>query len=345
MKIEINRQIMLEATKNAAKVAPSNSPVDELNGILVEGNDDTGEVFLTATNYEMSIQQKVIASVGESGAMLVNPRLLVGMMSMLEGEFVTLSADNPHILTVTGGRCVYKIKCLSAKHYPKPIMPFPDETLIMTGICSLAKRTTFAVSTDEKKPALQCVNVKFKNNAVHATACDGARIMMIKDSAEPTDEREFLLPGRSLAMLASISQDSDVFEVGDIGNEIVFVRGDMMSTIRKLSTGDFIDTSALLKSIKPTYAAVADTRKLKEALDFMSISAAAGETIVPINLTLLDNEIVLRCKNDYSDSKMAVPANVSQDTPDKGFFNNVSALIKLFQVVGGKVKIEIDAKG
>ena len=35
------------------------------HGAMYEG---TGEVYLTATNYEVSIQQKVFASVAESGA-------------------------------------------------------------------------------------------------------------------------------------------------------------------------------------------------------------------------------------------------------------------------------------
>jgi DNA polymerase III sliding clamp (beta) subunit (PCNA family) len=124
-------------------------------------------------------------------------------------------------------------------------MPFPEETVSLTGICSLAKRTTFAVSRDESKPALQCVNIKLKNNSVQAAACDSIRMMLVKDSAGPTDEQEFLLPGRSLQMLASVSTDADVFEVSDLGKEVVFVRGDMMFVIRKMVTGDYIDTSAV----------------------------------------------------------------------------------------------------
>jgi DNA polymerase-3 subunit beta len=336
---------MLEAVKSAAKVAPSNPPVDVLKGILVESNGDTGEVYLTATNYEVSIQQKVMASVEESGTMLVDSRLLVGMMSLLEGEFVALSADRPELLTVTDGKCTYQINCLPPNSYPKPIMPFPEESAIMTGICSLAKRTTFAVSKDESKPALQCVNIKLKNNAVHAEACDGMRLMLTKDSAEPTDEREFLLPGRSFQVLASISSDTDVFEVGDIGKDVVFVRGDMMFTIRKLVTGGYMDTNAVIKSVKPLYTAVADVSQMKEALDLISVSALAGRTKEPINLVLSGNEIILKCSSDYAESITTVNANISQDTPDTGFFYDISALMKLFQVVKGKVKLEFDAKG
>jgi len=345
MKFEANRQLMLEAAKNVAKIMPSNAPVDVLNGILVECNDDTGEVHMTATNYEVSIQQKIHASVEASGAILINARLLVGMMNKLEGEYVTLSVDEQDILKVTGGRCIYKIICLSAKSYPKPIMPFPEESAIMTGICSLAKRTVFVVGKDESKPVLQCVQVKLKNNAVHAAASDGNRMMLVKDAAEHTDEREFLLPGRALRMLASISNDTDVFEVGDIGSEVVFVRGDMIFTIRKMATGNYMDTNALIKNFKTTYTAIADARQIKDTLNLISVTAQAGGINEPVNLVLSDDEISIRCDSDYSNASSAVPANVSKETPETGFYYDGSALIKLFQVVRGKIKIELDARG
>jgi len=347
MKLEVSRLTMLEAAKSVAKVAPTLSSKDMLKKILFESNSNTGEVYMTATNNEVSIQHKVIASVEESGSLLINPGLLVGMMSKLEGDSVSLSISpsQPEFLKVTGGRCTYRIFYQSAEKYPRPTIPFPEESVIMTGICSLAKRTTFLVSKDVSKPALQCVQVKLKNNTVHAAASDGTKMMFVKDSAEQADEREFLLPGRSLQVLASISSDSDVFDVGDIGRDVVFVRGDMIFTIHKLITGSFIDIAALVKSLKPAYTAVADVNKLKEAFNLISIAAVAGDVKEPVNLALTGGEIVLRCSNDYSEATSAAPANISKETPDTGFFYDVSALIKLFQVVSGKIVLEIDARG
>jgi len=346
MKIQINRLAMLEAAKNVAKVAPSNAPIDVLRGVLVESNSNTGEVLLTATNHEVSIQQKIMAIVEESGTMLVYPRILVDMMTKLAGEFVSLSAERPELLIVKGGKCTFQINCLPSKSYPKPIMPFPEQSVIMSGICSLSKRTTFLVSSDENKLALQCVQVKLKNNAVHAAASDGiGRMMLVKDTSGPTSEQEFLLPGRSLQLLASISDDSDVFEVSDLGKEVVFVRGGMIFTIRKMATGAFIDTNTAVKNFKPAYTAVADVGKIKEALNLLSVSASMGNAHEPISLALMGGEIVIRCNSEYSEASTVVPAKVSADTPDAGFLYNVFALLKLFQVLSGNVKLEINASG
>ncbi len=168
MIFEVNRLAMLAAAKDAAQVASpmgrlasAGDAVSVLSGVLIEYNEDTSDVYLTATNYEMSIQLKITASVAESGAMLVNPSLLVGMLTLLPSEFVNFSASNSETLTVSCGRCVYEVSCMHANHYPKPVMPFPEETIKLSGICSLAKRTVFAVSKDNNRPALQCVNVSY----------------------------------------------------------------------------------------------------------------------------------------------------------------------------------------
>jgi len=343
MKFEINRAIMLEAAKNVATVVPPSAQI--LSNVLLECNDDTGEVFLTATNHEVSIQQKIMASVEEGGSILITPRMLTGMLSLLGSEFVAFSGLDNHVLKVTGGRCTYQIKCLSAKGYPKPVMPFPEECVIMSGIRSLAKRTTFAVGKDPYKLTMQCINVKIKNNAVHAAATDGVKMMLVKDSASPTEEREFLLPGRSFQMLASISTDEDVFEVGEIGNNIVFVRGDMLFTIRKLAAGEFMDTAAVIKNFKPEYTALTEAAKMKESLKLICVAAAIGDTPMPLNLALARGEIILRFSNDYSEADAVIPVKVPKETPDSGFYYDVSALEKLFNVVGGNVKIEINTNG
>ena len=345
MRFEVNRQAMLAAVKNAAKVAPSNSPVKELNGILIECSDDTGEVFLTATNYEASIQHKVTASVEESGTMLVNSRLLVEMLSLLDCEFAAFSADRAEVLQVKGGKCIYTINCLPSKSYPKPVLPFPEETVKVSNIVSLAKRTVFAVSKDDSKPVLQCVNIRLRHNTVNAAACDGIRLIMVKDLSGTSEKCEYLLPAHSFNMLAAVSSDEDVFEVGDTGKLIVFVRQDMMFSMRKPVENEYIDTAAVIKSVKPVYTAATHAHLLKEGLDVIEVGASIEAGREPVNLIMSDNQIILRFNSDYSRVSSGVAANVSKRTPDSGFYYDIRNLLKLLQVIDGRVRIELDEKG
>lgn len=60
----------------------------------------------------------------------------------------------------------------------------------------------------------------------------------------------------------------------------------------------------------------------------------------PINLALLGGEIVIWCNNKLTEANTAIPAKIALDTPKAGFYYNVFALLKLFQAVSGKVKLD-----
>ena len=347
MKVEVDRRAMLEAVTKVAKVVPMNSPIKELGTMLVECDDDTGEITLTATNFEVAVRQKFTASVAESGAVLIPPRMLADMLSHLPGEFTSFCVKGRDILTVTGGECTYDISCLPAKNYPKPAFAQPNETARISRVVSLSQRTVFAVSNNEHQPALQCVSIKLKRDGVQAAACDGVKMVLIKDTGSSPNQLEFLLLGRHLEKLAAISSDSDIFEVGNTGKEIVFTRKDLVFSAKKPAVDSFIDTSAVIKNVTPAYTGTANVKELKEALSIITTAASIGESMAPVNLIMAKNKIMLRADTDYALAGSEVYANISQDTPDAGFFYALRSLIKLFSAIDatGKAKIELDKRG
>jgi len=119
----------------------------------------------------------------------------------------------------------------------------------------------------------------------------------------------------------------------------------MIFTINKLPTGEYLNTSKVIKSVAPDYAAVVNSDKLKEALSLISVAALSGEKKEPINLVMAGGEIVVSCNSSFSEAGIGVAAKVTRSTPDTGFYYDVSALLKLFQVIGGNVKIEINTEG
>jgi DNA polymerase III sliding clamp (beta) subunit (PCNA family) len=231
MEFTANRLELLEITKKVAKIADDASPIEALRGILIESDSDTGEILMTATNYEASILMKTKATIMRSGKMVVNAKLLIGMLSLLSGEGITFYDAGNSIIKVSSGACLYCVRCLPGGQYPKPMLPFPEETVKLSSICSLAKKTVFAVAKVENNaamPVLQCVCLKINQNNAHAAACDGLRMMLVKGSAESSGATEFLLPAKSFQIFASIADDAETYDVGIVGNETVFVRDNML---------------------------------------------------------------------------------------------------------------------
>ena len=87
MKFKVNRKVMLEHLKSMYKVVPKSSTVQELKGFLLEANEDDGYVYVTANNLEAAVQRKFKADIENGGGFIVEARLLINMLTLLDGTF------------------------------------------------------------------------------------------------------------------------------------------------------------------------------------------------------------------------------------------------------------------
>ena len=339
MEFTADRLVLLEMAQKTMRLASESSPLEMLKGIYLESDEDTGEVSMIATNYEAAIFLKENATVLRSGKLVINAKLLTRILTMFSGDQVNFSSDC-NAVRISSGSCVYNLVYMPAENYPKPVMPFPDDTFKLSGICGLARKTVFAVAKSNDKPSLECIYLKVRQNSALAAACDGIRMILVKGQAESSGVHEFLIPAQSFQILASISTDQDVFSVGLAGREAVFTKKGMLFSI-KLQSGDFIDTNAVVQSLRPKYTAVTDIALIRQALDIVS----AGTETAPVKLVFANDAICLNRVGEMSLSSSEVSARLTGIMPESGFFYKLDYLVKLFQVISGTVKIEIDDKG
>ena len=159
MEFVIKRKELLEALKSMKAVVPRSSPIKELEGFLLDSDEDAGEITLTATNMESSIQRKLAASVGVSGSCVIDAKLLTDMASLLGEDDVNFKMLNNGYIKISSGNCIYTVAALLPKNYPRPEMPFPEDTIKVTGICDLYARTVSTVGSNPDKPALTGIHL------------------------------------------------------------------------------------------------------------------------------------------------------------------------------------------
>lgn len=59
MNVTINRAEMLSAIKRASAIAPADSPLDVLRGVLLEADAAAGKLTVTSTNLEAALEEKL----------------------------------------------------------------------------------------------------------------------------------------------------------------------------------------------------------------------------------------------------------------------------------------------
>lgn len=238
MKVTFNRAELLSAAKRGENIAPHDTPLEVLRGLLLEMDAANGILTMTASNMEITLEQKIRCAVPEDDAVVVNARLVVDMLSKLSGDTVELerTPGTPQIY-FRGGMAEYLVPVWERSSYPKLEMPFPEDTVRVSGIPGMAKRTVFAADQNDSNPVKKCVNLKFTKDGLRAVVGNGNCIVTAKGDEKSTGDISLLLPARSLEKLARMCGDKDEFRVGTTGKSIVFLRENFAYSARLMEGG------------------------------------------------------------------------------------------------------------
>ena len=273
MKITVNRQEFLAVAQDAEKIIPSASQMDVLKCTFLSAAD--GKLTVAATNHEVAIERQIKADVAEEGSVIVDAHLLCGMLRLLEDEFVTFARED-HTLRVSGKSAVYTIIVFDEKEYPRMEIPFPADTVPVTGIPAMAKRTVFAVAEDNSKPQMRCVHLIFTSDGLRAVGSDSYRIAMAKGDSKSTGATDMLIPATSLEKLAQLVTNKDQLRVGTTGKTVVFMMEDpYLLFSARLMEGDYFDAEQLMSRVQSAFSVLTDAEKLRGIVQ--SACAVRGE--------------------------------------------------------------------
>ena len=223
MLAHIKRDDLLRLSKQVAQAVPKNATIKELLGIHLEADEANSILTLTATNLEISIRASMSAVVEQSGSTVIDARLLTDIVSKLSKDStLDMELEDNGQLSIRSGCTSYRLSVLSGEKYPLPELPFPDDTVPVTKLCSLIRRTAFAVAEGENAPLMRCIKISLGPDGLRGISTNGFCIMEAKGDENCKGKSELLIPAHSLEVLAAISRDTDVYEMGLAGKSIVF---------------------------------------------------------------------------------------------------------------------------
>lgn len=298
MNITMNRLELLHAVRRAAAVVPGKSPLEVLKGVLLEADAAHKALVLTATNLEVTLKQKLACAAPEDDALAIDARLLAGMLEKLPGDTVELRRNNrDRRLTVRSGESRYEMSVWERSGYPKAEIPAITNTVRVSGIPSMARRTVFATTEDESKPMLKCVHLRFTQDGLRAAGSDGNCVVTARGDDKCTGDFSVLIPAGSLGRLARMCGDGDEFRVGTDGKKVVFCRNDLIFSAR-LIEGGYLDTDRLTGSLKNQFTVLTDVAELRNGLDSVSCLDPDGK----VRLSFEGMTLTFSCAGTFGSS-------------------------------------------
>ena len=341
MLVHVKRDELLAIAAQTAKAAPKTATSEAVLGIHVEADSRRSMLTLTATNYEIVIRASMGASVEQSGSVVISAALFPAAIASLPEQDVDLETEHPGQLTIRSGHARFRLSALSGDKYPMPELPFPDDTLPVSGLRSLARNTLFAVAEDGvPSPPMKCFRLHVGPDGLKASASNGFCIMEADGDKQCKGQIELLLPARSLKVLASLSNDSDVYEMGVTGKSLVFWSGTLLFSAR-LVEGKFPNTSGIFEQFKCQYSVHLDAAEFIRALE---VAESVSESNHRVELTFGEHEITVSAESACGRSSAPVKALVL-NAPKQPFYYNSRKLLEYLRLEKEKITLEFDKFG
>lgn len=341
MLAHIKRDDLLRLSKQAALAVPRNTTIKELQGIHLEADEGNSMLTLTATNLEITIRASMGAVVERPGNTVIDARLLTDIVSKLSKDSdLDMELERGGQLAIRSGHTHYLLNVLSGDKYPMPELPFPDDTIPVTGVQSLVRKTAFAAADGENAPLMSCIKISLGPDGLRGVSTNGFCIMEAKGDENCKGATELLIPAHSLAALAAISRDSDVYEMGLAGKSIVFWNGELLFSAR-LMEGKYPNTKILFDSFQAKYSVNLSAEELASAV--LSASVVAPENS-RIEVAFGEHAIRVSAGEDRERATVPVKALVLS-APGQPFYYNYKTLLQYLRLVKGKVTLDFDERG
>ena len=345
MNLNISRKELLILAKKVAKAAPSALVTPHLKGILLEANAAGSTVQLTATNLEVAIRAVMPANVENGGSVVIPADIFLGMLSRMESDEVHIKANSAAQIVLTGGTAAYNISVLPGERFPKIHMPMPGGSIFVTGLKSLIHK---AVIASDPRPgpitSRDCVRLCFSEAGLTASAGGAYSVVQVAGDREATGNISLLVPPAPLKILAQLSQDSDVYELGVTGSgtakTLVCCDGTLTFSAR-LAEGTAMDTERLFGSFVPETLVNMEAEALTAAIETISAIADAEDAV---KLAFAPDSLALSCEASAGTSALKVAADVKNPLP-KALYFRLGQLRSCIRALNGPVSLSFSKEG
>lgn len=207
MKLSTSKTELQTALQKLSKATPTRSTLPILSSVLFEAREEG--VLLRSTDLEITIIVKLHASIEKTGSSALPLQTLLNITSELPDKTrIQISSDLENKVKISTDLGVYDIMAKPSEEFPNT--PEVDNRksigISSDNLIDLIKKTLFAVSKDELKPALTGVLFRFGENELTGVSTDGHRLVRyIKNDYKATEFKgDVIIPRKFLNLLSSV---------------------------------------------------------------------------------------------------------------------------------------------
>ncbi|HYS16531.1 MAG TPA: DNA polymerase III subunit beta [Candidatus Binatia bacterium] len=283
MEVVIDRDAFLKGLQMVQNIVEPRQTLPILANILLEAEGES--VRLTATDLEVGARVSVPAKVGAKGAITVSARKLAEIVKELPAAAVALKVSENVTVSLRCGGATYRLVGLPPDDFP-PVVPASPQswvTLEAKILREMLTQTSFAVSHDETRYALNGVLFAFQGKDVRMVATDGHRLASSTRSlGQGIASATGIVPRKAVTEIMRVIGAGEEVQIAITENQFVLQMPNFVMTAR-LIEGQFPNYEAVIPRTHPGRLSAARA-SLSAAL--RRVAVMAEERNKPVKLAL-----------------------------------------------------------
>jgi len=283
MEVVMDRDAFLKGLQMVQNIVEPRQTLPILANVLLEAAGDN--VRLTATDLEVGARVSVPAKVGAKGAITVSARKLAEIVKELPAAAVVLKVSDNVTVTLRCGGAAYRMVGLAPDDFP-PVVPASPQSWVgieAKVLREMLNQTSFAVSHDETRYALNGVLFAFQGKDVRMVATDGHRLALSTRSlGQGVASATGIVPRKAVSEIMRVIGTGEEVQIAITENQFVMQMPNFVMTAR-LIEGQFPNYEAVIPKAHPGRLTTA-RGALASAL--RRVSVMAEERNKPVKLAL-----------------------------------------------------------
>lgn len=234
MKFSVSKSKLSHYLQYILQVVPAKTTLPVLSNILIEALDN--KLKISATDLDISMTVSLECKVTKKGGICIPAKILFDIFKELPESEIGFESNNSR-LEIKFPNGSYKISTVPADDFPQlPTVNTKKEIRISgSELVEMIKKTTFACSDDDTRPALNGVLWQTKGERMQMVATDGHRLAKtsVVNKKLKGMYDDVIIPPKVLNLIPKFAGENED-EIGIIfgDNSIIFNLGSMVLTSR-----------------------------------------------------------------------------------------------------------------
>lgn len=317
MKFSVSSSDLVKGLSAVIGAVPSKATLPILETVLFTSED--GKLRLTSSDLEISIVHYIDAHIEEDGAVAIPAKRLNETLRQLPDIPVEFSIEENNTVSFKTNNGTYKLAGENAEDFPE--IPHPDEALLIntTGeaIRKAIKKTIFAVSNDDLRPAMMGVLFQVDTEGSRFVATDGHRLVRYSNNAIKAKEaKDFIIPDKALSQVEKLI-DNDACTI-HIGEDHALFQSDRTRVVTRLINEPYPKYEAVIPKDNDKILTINKQDMLSTV---KRVSIFSSSSTHQVRLQLNDSRLTIKAEDIdlSSEAKETITCEYKSESMEIGF--------------------------